>query len=100
MGGASAHGARSILHFDQYDNLFVQISGRKRFHIFDPCQTSGLYPYPVHHPLDTRAQVDLSRPDLSTFPQLATVRGAREVVLEPGQTLFLPAYWWHEVSGQ
>ena len=96
VGGASAEGARSILHFDQYDNLFIQISGSKRFRFYEPQQTQSVYPYPIHHPLDTRAQVDLEQPDYAAFPKL---RGARsvEIVLHPGQMLFLPCYWWHEV---
>ncbi|EOD24962.1 hypothetical protein EMIHUDRAFT_443728 [Emiliania huxleyi CCMP1516] len=96
VGGASAAGARSILHFDQYDNLFVQISGWKRFRVYDPQQTRCLYPFPIHHPLDTRAQVDLEAPDLAAFPRLSEAV-CSEVLLGPGQALFLPAYWWHEV---
>ena len=96
VGGRSSRGARSILHFDQYDNLFVQISGSKRFKIYDPQQTCNLYPYPVHHPMDTRSQVDLEYPDYDAFPRLARAKGV-QLVLQPGQTLFLPAYWWHEV---
>ena len=96
VGGLSARGARSILHFDQYDNLFVQISGSKRFKIYDPHQTCNLYPYPVHHPMDTRSRVDLEQPDYDAFPRLKRAKGV-ELVLHPGQTLFLPAYWWHEV---
>lgn len=95
IGGASAVGARSILHFDQYDNLFVQIAGTKRFRIFEPQQTRSLYAYPIHHPLDTRAQVDLEHPDYVAFPRLAEAHCV-ELLLRPGQTLFLPAYWWHE----
>ena len=96
VGGAAAEGARSILHFDQYDNLFVQIKGSKTFRIYDPQQTPALYPYPIHHPLDTRSQVDLERPDHAAFPRLATATGVT-ITLRPGQLLFLPAYWWHEV---
>ena len=50
----------------------------------------------MHHPLDTRAQVDLASPDLTTHPNLREARGT-ELTLHPGQCLFLPAYWWHEV---
>ena len=96
VGGLSARGARSILHFDQYDNLFVQISGSKRFKIYDPQQTCNLYPYPVHHPMDTRSRVDLEEPNYVAFPRLKHAKGV-ELVLHPGQTLILPAYWWHEV---
>lgn len=96
--GSQTSGARSILHFDQYDNVFVQIAGTKRFRIFDPEQTPYLYAYPVHHPLDTRSQVDLEDPQVAeTFPRLREARGT-EIILHPGQTLFLPAYWWHEVT--
>ena len=94
--GAHTAGARSILHFDQYDNLFIQIAGTKTLRIFDPLQTRHVYPYPVHHPLDTRAQVDLAAPDLATYPSLREACGT-ELTLQPGQCLFLPAYWWHEV---
>eukprot|EP00966_Prymnesium_polylepis_P073420 1704355-Prymnesium_polylepis.2 len=30
VGAEAARGARSILHFDQYDNLFLQLAGTKR----------------------------------------------------------------------
>ena len=96
VGGAAAEGARSILHFDQYDNLFVQVAGTKTFRIYDPQQTRHLYAYPIHHPLDTRAQVDLKDPDDAAFPRLAEAKGVT-ITLGPGQLLFLPAYWWHEV---
>ena len=52
---------------------------------------------PSHHPLDRRAQVDLRNEDDSRFPRLAKAI-KREVILEPGDLLFLPAYWWHEVT--
>jgi hypoxia-inducible factor 1-alpha inhibitor (HIF hydroxylase) len=113
VGAEAAVGARSILHFDQYDNLFLQISGTKRFRIFDPSQSACLYPYPVHHPLDTRSQIDLegiAGPDgkpgkdgswragtSAGFPRAGNAAGV-ELLLRPGEVLFLPAYWWHEVT--
>lgn len=98
VGAEAAIGARSILHFDQYDNLFVQISGRKRFRIFDPSQSASLYPFPVHHPLDTRSQIDLESSSWpANFSKAGHASGV-EVILEAGECLFLPAYWWHEVT--
>lgn len=91
VGGAAAEGARSILHFDQYDNLFIQLAGTKRFRIYDPQQTGHLYAYPIHHPLDTRSQVDLAAPDASAFPRLCQAQGV-QITLGPGEMLFLPAY--------
>ena len=95
------------LHFDQADNLFLQLAGMKRFRIYEPTEAGNLYAWPVHHPLDRRVQVDLSEAKTdetdetvggsSAFPRLARAK-AREVLLQPGDVLFLPAYWWHEVS--
>ena len=61
VGTASAEGARTNLHFDQYDNLFVQLSGVKTFLLFPPSQSGNLYPYPVHHSLDRSAQAAVLR---------------------------------------
>ena len=97
VGTHATSNARSTLHFDQMDNLFLQIAGRKRFVIYEPTEAGNLYAWPVHHPLDRRAQVDLRNEDDARFPRLAKAI-KREVILEPGDLLFLPAYWWHEVT--
>jgi len=93
-------GTLVIAHFDQADNIFLQVRGSKRILIFDPHSGfRGLCPYPVHHPYDQRAQVDLETPDYSRFPRLAELRGAgAEAVLKPGDALFIPAHWWHHVE--
>ncbi|KAL1530629.1 hypothetical protein AB1Y20_001529 [Prymnesium parvum] len=96
VGGDAAASARTLLHYDQVDNLYLQVSGRKTFIIFDPTQTPLLYPFPVHHPHDRSAQVDLSSNNQADFPKFERARGST-VTLNPGDVLFLPAYWWHEV---
>ncbi len=94
VGTHAANGAVTRLHFDQVDNLFLQLSGRKTFRIFDPAQATHLDPYPLHHPLDRSARAELRAPGRS--PRLSGAVGA-EVTLGPGDLLYLPAYWWHEV---
>lgn len=60
------------MHFDQVDNVFLQVSGRKAFLLFEPrAGARGLYPFPVHHPYDQRGRVDLEAPDISAFPRAA-----------------------------
>lgn len=57
----------------------------------------GLYPYPVHHPYDQYSMVDFDRPDTAAWPKfLSGVRG-RCCILEPGDLLFVPQYWWAAV---
>jgi len=91
-------GTVSSLHFDRAHNLVAQIQGRKRWLVFPPDTTPSLYwPSPE---LDLRmlqfSPVDAERPDLDRFPLFARARPI-EIVLEPGELLFLPAGWWHQV---
>lgn len=86
-------GARTGLHYDLLDNLAVQILGRKRFYLAPPgtgeCGAmSGKY--------DRWARLSTV-----TAEELARARGAADapfvVELFPGDVLFVPAQWWHEV---
>jgi len=45
------------------------------------------------------AVLDFDAPDLAAFPRLAAVRGAREVMLSPGEVLYIPPLWLHSVQG-
>ena len=90
---ASDRGAVSQLHYDQYANLFVQVAGHKRFALVAPDGARALRPFPVHHPLDAYARADLTEAD---GPPGAS--RAREVVLGPGELLYIPSHWWHHVQ--
>ena len=46
--------------------------------------------------MDNFAMVNVEMPDLSRFPALRRAR-ALEAILEPGDVLWLPRYWWHYV---
>lgn len=93
-------GTLGSAHYDQYDNVFLQVQGSKSIILFDPqCGHRGLYPFPVHHPYDMRARVDLERPDYDAFPRARELRGAGVVAeLGPGDALFIPSHWWHHVE--
>lgn len=86
----------SPLHYDAMDNLFAQVSGRKRFVIFDPQQTSSLYPFPAYSKIPHLSQIDIDRPELERFPNFQKAKPL-EFVIEPGELLFLPCFWWHQV---
>jgi len=93
-------GCRNALtpcHYDLVHNAYAQVSGWKRFVLLDPGYGPCLYPYPVAHPMDRCARVDLERPDFKRFPRLRSAR-AVEAVLGPGDALVIPAGWWHHVQ--
>lgn len=88
----------TAVHYDQQHNLFLQIRGAKRFLLFDAADLPALYSYPVHHPLDRKAMLDLERPDLRAFPRSRALAGRGvEALVEPGDILFMPMSWFHHV---
>jgi len=90
-------GVSTPLHYDGSSNFIAQLRGRKRVTLFHPRHAFGLYPYPVGHPMDNYSMVaDSADVDLRRFPAAERVEGL-ETVLEPGDVLWLPAYWWHHV---
>lgn len=89
------------LHFDSGDGTLIQLHGTKRAALFAPSQTRNLYPFPISRKgiAPWISQVYLDRPDFERFPRLKDALPHRvDVVLQPGEVLFIPANWWHEVS--
>jgi hypothetical protein len=77
--------------------LYAQLHGAKRVILFSPADFGCLYPFPMHHPCDRQSQVDLYAPDLSRFPRFRAARPL-EAILQPGEVLYLPQYWWHHIE--
>lgn len=90
-----AQSAVTPIHYDiDYSHVFyTSILGRRRITLFPGSQSSRLY----RHPFTVRSYVDIGRPDFSRFPELAHARGYA-VTLNPGETLFMPSGYWHEVT--
>jgi hypothetical protein len=86
-------GATTPLHYDIDMGcvLHTVLHGRRRIRLFALDQSTRLY----RHPFTVRSYVDLDRPDFQAHRALSAAQGA-EVILEPGQTLFMPAGCWHE----
>ena len=88
-------GTFTPLHHDLTNNLLVQIVGRKRVIIVSPAETAKLYNNRhVFSDIGNLADPNL---DLSAFPLASSVR-FHEITLEPGEALFLPIGWWHQVE--
>jgi len=86
-------GCTTPLHYDidMGHVLHMAIHGRRRVRLFAPDQATALY----RHPFTVRSYVNLDQPDFAAHPALKCARGY-EVVVEPGQALFMPSGYWHE----
>jgi hypothetical protein len=88
-------------HFDQPNNIACCVLGKRRFTLFPPEQVDNLYPGPLTPTPGGQVVTlaDLSHPDFERFPRLKTaLANAYIVELEPGDGLYYPSMWWHEVE--
>lgn len=93
----SGSGPATSLHYDYCDNFLAMIRGTKRIVLFPPSETRHLDPYPCSSDTPHMSRLDMGRPDVDRFPGARRAR-AIELSLEPGEMLFLPAFWWHYVQ--
>src|SRR6476469_6063033 len=87
-------------HWDQSQNLACVVAGRRRFTLFPPEQLKNLYVGPLDFTLagQPTSLVDIDTPDLETYPRFAeALKSALRAELEPGDALYIPALWWHDV---
>jgi len=97
----STPGCITPLHYDLVNGMLVQVQGTKQILLFGPDQEQHLYfrgdTFPGLDNKERQSQVDVNHPDLSQFPDYAKAEGLM-CVLKPGDALFLPSNWAHEVE--
>ena len=87
----SDQGALTNFHWDARAGLLQQFRGRKRVWLVHP--QYGRY---MAHPESTHLQCErrsrfTGREERPMIPHMS-------IIVHPGQTLFLPAQWWHQVE--
>jgi len=86
-------GTFTPLHFDLTNNLLVQVVGRKHILLVPATQARFLYHgrhvFSEVHDLEDPARLD-------RYP-LARQATPYAVTLEPGEMLYIPIGWWHQV---
>eukprot|EP01060_Flectonema_neradi_P015863 TRINITY_DN22500_c0_g1_i1.p1 TRINITY_DN22500_c0_g1~~TRINITY_DN22500_c0_g1_i1.p1 ORF type:complete len:484 (+),score=52.69 TRINITY_DN22500_c0_g1_i1:40-1491(+) len=107
------------LHFDAFENLMGVVSGSKEFVIFHPHQNENLYEGHMREAeLSYSFETDSfsrdvlpdstalvmspvhigNQTELSRYPDFEHANNTRLTCLvEEGDILFLPSFWWHEV---
>lgn len=95
------HASTVSAHYDTMDNLACVAAGRRRFTLYAPALVGDLYPGPIDHtmagqPVSLAASSDAP---IGTFPRFDAIRDqALTVELAPGDALYLPKLWWHQVE--
>ncbi len=82
-------------HYDTENNINIQLRGRKEIILFPSTQLDELYPRSAWEYQSNFSRVDLAAPDLSRYPLFARAT-PRRAILEPGDFLYIPIYWWHQ----
>ena len=88
-------GTVTPLHCDYDDNIFAQIWGTKRIFLSPPHHDEFLYTSEANAIL-FGSPVDPEAPDFEKFP-LARQASMIECVVQPGEMLYVPAGWYHQV---
>lgn len=115
--------AMSTCHKDHYENLYAVVQGEKTFTLLPPAMvpflherqcapaqfvrrelpngSSTLQALPDAAPAEPVpwVPVDVARPNLERFPDFAQAT-AVQVRVGPGELLYLPAMWYHQVAQQ
>jgi jumonji domain-containing protein 7 len=104
------------LHKDNYENIYVQVRGRKHFVLLAPvempCVNEAPIPFARYHPtpanvLEPRMYQDRQPVPVALWdPDRPGIRASRlsdsarplRISLDEGDMMYLPALWYHKVS--
>lgn len=89
------------VHHDHPFNLACVVAGRRRFTLFAPDQVGNLYIGPLEH-TPSGAPISVvhpKAPDFDRYPRYReALAAARVAELGPGDALYIPPLWYHQVE--
>ncbi len=89
------------VHHDHPYNLACVVAGRRRFTLFAPEQVGNLYIGPLEH-TPSGAPISVvhpKAPDFERYPRYREALASAVIAeLEPGDALYIPPLWFHQVE--
>lgn len=95
--------ASTSLHYDAYHNFLTVMAGCKRVRLLPPHCGAAVGLRPAHSSSANHAHCSYLSSLLdraSAFYDASLERSVVEVDIKPGQSLFIPEGWWHEVQSE
>jgi hypothetical protein len=89
--------SKTGLHNDDENNVLCQITGQKQVLLISPNERSNLYPNDLYDSGTECCDVSASSPNFDLHPLFKGVSTIFSVTLNPGDILFIPKYWYHQV---
>ncbi|XP_078175408.1 2-oxoglutarate (2OG) and Fe(II)-dependent oxygenase superfamily protein isoform X2 [Carex rostrata] len=91
--------SRSSTHYDPRHNILCVVAGQKEVTLWPPSACRFLYPMPIYGEASNHSAVSLENPDLSVHPRAKHMKKySAKVILNPGDALFIPEGWFHQVD--
>ncbi len=88
-------GTCTSLHHDLTNNFIAQIVGRKRIKLAPAAEIGKVYNH--QHVFSEIPDLEADSIDFARYPRLNDLR-LYDVLLQPGEILFVPLGWWHQVK--
>ena len=91
-----SRGTIAELHYDESRNFILILQGQKRYILAHPDQCINMELYPTGHPSARHSLINWSDPESWMHGGTNFRNGmVNEVVLDAGDGLYLPTYWFH-----
>lgn len=89
-------GSRTTLHSASEHNLFTQVHGNKHWYLYAP-ENDVIFTPPINRSPYFFSRFDPEKPNFQTYPNAKFLQ-TWECELKPGDVLFNPPSWWHQVT--
>lgn len=94
----SSRGLSLWTHYDAVDNILCHLYGVKRVVLFPPSSCGDLYLNTAPH-TSSSPVIDIDSLNQPRWPRFSNAqRAGIEVILQPGDCLFIPALWFHHID--